>query len=174
MSVVLIAALARHPFSLEHNVLGANGEIPWRIKEDFKRFRGLTLGHPVIMGRVTYEGIFDKLKSPLDGRTNIVMTRLTDLDGKYKAGNVLVAHSVNQALDLARRTEGIERVYVAGGERVYKDFMQIADELDITEVHRVVCGDVFFPEISSEIWNLASREDKEGYSFVSYVRALKG
>src|SRR3989338_3442427 len=157
--MTLIAAVA------VNGVIGSCGKIPWeKIPEDMKRFRKLTLDHAVVMGRKTYEA----LGKPLEGRFNIVITRQPDslapVDGK-----LAIFERLDGALNCAERyAEGI--FYVIGGSEVYAQTINQANELRITEVKQVPRGDSYFPEIKSSLWNETEREDKEGYSFVTYSR----
>lgn len=160
MDVVLIAAVAAN------GVIGRDGEIPWYHSKDLQRFKELTTGNPVIMGRVTYEGIRDDLGGPLPERTNIVLTR-TDLD--VEAG-VVVVNSVEDALDAAATT-GSDRVFVAGGQTVYDQFFDSADRLELTELHDAYEGDTYFPEWNRDAWVERSRESYAEFDFVTYVRA---
>ncbi|MFB6103794.1 MAG: dihydrofolate reductase [Halobacteriaceae archaeon] len=159
MEVVLIAAVAAN------GVIGRDGEIPWHHSADLQRFKRLTTGHPVIMGRVTYEGIREDLGGPLPDRTNIVLTR-GDLD---VASGVVVVHDVEAALTAAAET-GSDTVFVAGGESVYRAFLPRADRLELTELDDAHEGDTYFPEWDHSEWVEQSRESHEAFDFVTYVR----
>lgn len=152
MQITIIAAVA------ENGVIGRAGKLPWHIPEDLKRFKQLTLGHPVIMGRKTFESI----GKPLPERKNIVITGQKD----YRRGGIEVVHSLDGAL---KACEGSEKVFVIGGSSVFEEALPLADRLELTLVHRVVEGDVYFPPIGSE-WKEKKREDHEGFSFVTYVK----
>ena len=161
MSVTLIAAVS------DNNVIGLKGGIPWHIPEDVRRFKGLTLNHPVIMGRKTYESLPEKFR-PLPQRKNIVISNsLSSGDGIY------VARNIDKALELAENVDS----FVIGGEKVYRMFLPIAERLEITRVHRDFEGDRFFPEVDyEEEWDLFSEErgvsENKGiqYSFLTYLR----
>lgn len=129
--ISLIAAIARN------RTIGKNNELPWRIPEDTKRFRKLTTGHVVIMGRKTFESI----GRPLRERTNIVITR----DTGYRAEGCTVVHSIEDALKEAKRIER-EEVFVIGGGEIYKATLPSADRLYLTIIDKDFEGDVFFPE----------------------------
>jgi dihydrofolate reductase len=148
--LVIIAAVS------ENNVIGKDGKIPWHISEDFRRFKSLTVGHTVIMGRKTFES----LGRPLPERKNIVITHQKN----YKPDGVLVAGSFADALRLSSG-----KVFVIGGSSVYREALPHADILEITKVHKNVDGDVYFPVIGNE-WKETKKEDKEGFSFVTYER----
>ena len=159
MEVVLIAAVA------ENGVIGADGEMPWELPEDLRRFKETTMGHPVIMGRRTFEAIADRLGGPLPGRTNIVLSRG---DPDLPEG-VEIADSVDAALDAARAT-GADTAYVAGGGTVYEQFLSLADRLLLTEVEGAPDGDTRFPELDPDAWREVSREPRDGFAFVAYER----
>ena len=160
MSLIIIAAVA------ENRVIGNKGEIPWYIPEDFKRFKRLTINHPIIMGRNTYESILKRLGRPLNKRDNIVVSRRGGFFPDYP--NVPVCGSIGEALALGGTL--FKDCYVAGGQSIYEQTINQADRLEITEVHQNYDGDAFFPEIDKKKWKEASREDKTGFSFVNYIR----
>lgn len=151
MEIVIIAAVA------ENGVIGRAGKLPWHIPEDLKRFKQLTEGHTVIMGRKTFESI----GKPLSNRTNIVVTRQKN----YNSNDVVAAESIEDALS---KCNG-EIVFIIGGQSIFEEALPLADRLEITLVNRVVEGDVYFPLIGKE-WEETSREDHEGFSFVTYLR----
>lgn len=144
MKVSLIAAISMY------KAIGKDGGIPWRASPDMKRFRDLTYGHPVIMGRLTHESI----GHPLYGRSNIVMTTDYTLEGKFTP-----AFSVEGALRAAEKTKA-EEVFVIGGETIYDQFMDIADTIYLTIVHGLIDGDTFFPPIG-EGWKVVENEYHE-------------
>ncbi|MAG01997.1 hypothetical protein CMI42_01560 [Candidatus Pacearchaeota archaeon] len=160
MSLILIAAIS------ENNVIGNDGDLPWKIPEDLKRFKKLTLNHPVIMGRRTYESIPRRFR-PLADRKNIV------LSSDFKEGGVYSARTIEEALGFA----GEGDAFVAGGFRVYESFLPYVDRMEITRVHEEFEGNVFFPGVNWDEWVLRSRkdevtEDSLEYSFLSYARAV--
>jgi dihydrofolate reductase len=166
MKIVLIAAVA------DNGVIGADGAIPWRLKSDLQRFKAMTIGKPVIMGRKT----FLSLRRPLVGRTNIVMTR----DRDFRAPGAVVTTTVENALAIATG-DALRRfatdIAVIGGADVYAQWMATADRLEITEVHATPSGDTSFPPIDKTIWQEAARtehppgpDDSAAFAFVSYVR----
>jgi dihydrofolate reductase len=162
VEVSLVAAVA------ENGVIGADGELPWHYPADLRRFKETTMGHPVVVGRKTYESIERELGGPLPGRTNVVLSRRESLDLPEGAVH---ARDVEEALSLARRTlEGDrETVYVAGGAAVYEAFLPDADELRLTEIPEAPDGDVRFPELGDE-WVEVERDDDGELSFVTYRR----
>lgn len=159
MEVVIIVAVAAN------GVIGADGSIPWHYPEDLRRFKRLTTGHPVIMGRRTYESILSDLGEPLPDRTNIVLTT-NDIEAP---SNVCPASSVDAALDRAR-DQGAKRVFVAGGESVYEQFLPLADRMERTELHGAYSGDTSFPEWDPSQWTVTDREEREEFDFVTYER----
>lgn len=141
MTVIsLIAALA------ENGVIGQNNALPWRLPEDLKRFRRLTTGHAVIMGRRSYESI----GRPLPDRANIVVTR----DSAFRAPGCTVVRSVEEALEAAA---GDNEVFVIGGGQIYAQALARADRLYLTLVHADIGGDVFFPRFDADDWREISR-----------------
>lgn len=160
MELRLIAAVA------SNGIIGKNGELPWNpIKEDMKHFKDLTYGYPVIMGRKTYHSIPEKFR-PLVGRKNIVLTKTGGIEFPEE---VVVCKSVEEALAVASQNSNL--AYVIGGQKVYEQTISLADRLDITELDERYDGDAFFPNIDKRIWQEISREKREKYSFVSYVRS---
>lgn len=153
--VVGIAAVGRN------GVIGAGQDIPWRISEDWQRFKALTLGQVLIMGRKTY----DSIGRPLPGRTTIVITR----DRSWRAEGVRVVPGVQEAFVLAE-TLRPTTLFVAGGGEIYRQAWHRLDRLEVTEVELSPEGDVTFPEIAAEDWREVGRQDREGFSFVSYQR----
>ncbi len=141
--VVLVAAVARN------GVIGNGPDIPWRIPGEQARFKELTWGHTLLMGRTTYASI----GRPLPGRTTIVLTR----DRGWAADGVLVAHSIREALALADERDG--EVMVAGGAEVYAAALPLADEQVLTEVALEPEGDVHYPDFDRSRWTVTARED---------------
>lgn len=152
-TVVLVAAVARN------GVIGADGGMPWHIPADLKRFKRLTMGHPMVMGRKTFESM-----GLLPGRRSIVITR----DLSWRVDGAEVAASLESALALAAQTDDL--VMVVGGGEVYAQAMDRADRLEITHLDRDAPGDTVFPAIDPDRWSVAAREPADGYMFVSYVR----
>lgn len=154
----LIAAVA------SNGVIGAQGQLPWHLPEDLKHFRTLTLGHPVIMGRRTWESFV----KPLPGRENIVVTR----QARYAAPGARVTASLELALALCARQPF---AFVIGGEQLYRSALPWADVLVLTEIHRAYEGDTSFPAIEPEVWRELSRAPETSsaglrFDFVRYER----
>jgi len=157
--VILIAAVAAN------GVIGARGSMPWRLPADLRRFKALTLGHPVIMGRRTW----DSLGRALPGRENIVITRRAD----FAAPGGQVAGSLAQALAACA---GHAKAFVIGGGEIYAQALEISDELELTEIDAAFEGDTRFPAFDRACWQEVAREahpqeDGPAYAFVRYARA---
>jgi dihydrofolate reductase len=159
MKIALVVAVA------ENGTIGVDGDIPWHHPEDLAHFKETTVGHPVIMGRRTYESIVDRLGGPLPDRLNIVLSsRSLDLPSGARR-----AAEVSQSLDIAAET-GSAVVYVVGGRSVYEAFLPLADRLLYTEIHDAYEGDTSFPDWDRSAWRELEREDREDLSFVVYER----
>ena len=156
MKIALIVAVSKN------GVIGDKGKIPWHIREDLQRFKRLTMGHPIIMGRRTYESI----GKPLPGRTNIVLTQSSNFTALPE---VLTFGSLDAALDHCRE-QNAESVFIIGGSKVYQLALPLADKLFVTEVHQHVNGDTKFPDYDHREWMETAREDGPEYSFVEYTR----
>lgn len=161
MRVSLVAAVARG------GVIGRDNGIPWRIPEDVARFRELTMGHPVVMGRRTWDSIPARFR-PLPGRRNIVVTRNRKWygDGAERVG------SLEEALDFLA---GAPEVFVIGGAGVYAAALPLADELQLTEIDAEIEGDTLFPPFDEAVFQEVEREphapaDRYPFAFVRYVR----
>jgi dihydrofolate reductase len=124
--------------------IGVDNKLPWRLSADLKRFRELTMGHHIIVGRKTFESI----GRPLPGRRMIVVTR----DGNYKAEGCDVAHSVEDAINLARE-RGESEVFICGGAEIYAQSIEVADRMYLTLVEAEVVADTFFPEFDEREWS---------------------
>ncbi|PPC96166.1 dihydrofolate reductase [Methylotenera mobilis] len=145
-------------------VIGVNNTLPWHLPEDLKRFRALTMGHHIIMGRKTY----DSLGRLLPGRTTVIVTR----NENYKVEGALVAHSLEAAIALC---EDDEEVFLIGGAELYQAGLKLAHKLYITEIELDVAGDAFFPKLVSTEWQETEREahtSEKGlkFSYVTYLR----
>jgi dihydrofolate reductase len=141
-TVTLIVAVA------DNGVIGRDNALPWHLPEDLKRFKRITMGKPIVMGRKTFESI----GRPLPGRLNIVMTRGTD----YRREGVTVVHDVNGAL---RAAGAAEEVMVIGGPDLFRLFLPHATRAHITRVHGDVTGDVYWSALDPAEWRIAQREE---------------
>lgn len=162
MKVSLLAAVARG------GVIGRDGTIPWRLPEDMARFRELTMGHAVVMGRRTWDSLPDRFR-PLPGRRNVVVTR----NPAWAAEGAERAGSLEEALDLVASAE---KVFVIGGAEIYEAALPRADELLLTEVDLDVEGDTLFPDWDRTVFVEMSREehvsaDGTRFAFVRYSRS---
>lgn len=158
--ITIIAAIAKN------NALGKDNKLIWHLPADLKRFKKVTNGHHIIMGRKTFES----LGKPLPNRTTIIITR----NKKYKATECIIVNSLAEAIKKARNDDN---PYILGGAEIYKQAIDIANELDLTLVHHEFEADAFFPEIDKSVWQEFSREDfkadeknKYDFSFVKYQR----
>ena len=131
-----------------NNVIGSEGNLPWHIPEDLKKFKSITMGKPMIMGRSTFESI----GKALPGRKNIVMTR----DKEYQADGISVAHNLEEALILC---EQAREIMIIGGGEIYKIFIGMVNRLYLTNVEKHIDGDVFFPEIDLSKWKVMNKEE---------------
>src|SRR5688572_698691 len=132
----------------DNGVIGKDNQLLWRLPDDLKRFKQLTLGHPMIMGRKTFESI----GKPLPGRTSIVITRNAD----FRPEGVVVVHSLDEAIEAARQIENSEAFIIGGGE-LYRQAQSIADHLYVTEVHTNIEGDTYFHIDEPSAWTEAER-----------------
>jgi len=147
--------------------IGKDNELLWRIPEDLKRFRRLTTGNAIIMGKKTWESL---PRRPLPDRRNIV---LTDIPGEIIDGS-LTAYSIEDALS---KCKGYNEIFIIGGGSIYRQFMTLAHRLYITHVHKKATADVYFPVIDPEIWEVTeeeefpgSGEDRVPYTYTIYKR----
>jgi dihydrofolate reductase len=160
--ITVIAAIA------SNNALGKDNDLIWHLPADLKRFKKVTTGHYILMGRNTFESI----GRPLPNRTTIIITR----NKNYFKEGCLVANSLEQAIEMAKPAA---QIFIIGGAQIYKETIakDVAVQLDITLVHHPFEADVFFPEIDTKIWEEVAREDYKAdekneydYSFVSYQK----
>lgn len=158
----------------ENNVIGRDNGLPWKVSSDLRRFKALTMGKPVVMGRKCYESI----GKPLPGRPNIVITRNPD----FRADGIIVAHSLDHALDKAEdeaKALGIDEICVIGGGEIYRQAIDDTDILHVTHILTETDGDTYFPAIDLKVWKTDYQEDipkgeKDEYPsrFVTYRRRL--
>ena len=160
-TIALIAAVA------ENGIIGRDGEMPWHLPADLDHFKTTTMGHPVIMGRRTYDSIAGQIGGPLPGRTNIVLSR----SDPEMPEEVIVAESTDDALTAASAVDtNTDTVYVIGGATVYEQFLPQADRLVLTELADVYEGDTAFPEFDRSVWQVVDRDQRDGFAFVTYER----
>lgn len=159
-TLTMIAAAAKN------NALGKDNDLIWHISEDLKRFKRLTSGHAIIMGRKTFES----MPKALPNRTNIILTKKED----YQPEGALVVHTVEAALALVK--EDIQPFIIGGGE-IYRLFMGNCDRIELTRVHHDFEADVFFPSIDTDKWTIVAQEDISAtdnqpynYSYLTYEK----
>jgi dihydrofolate reductase len=162
MRVSLIVAVSTN------GVIGRDGDLPWRMPEDLKRFKSLTMGHHLVVGRKTWE----EVGQPLPGRMMVVVTRARD----FQVAGVTVVHSLQEALDVAHNDD---EVFIAGGGEIYRQALPLADRLYLTRIHAEIEGDTTFPEFDQSEWRLVEREDHDAdernpypYSFIVYEKII--
>jgi len=160
MKLSLIVAMA------ENRIIGINKKMPWHLSADLKKFKKITMGHPIIMGRKTFESI----GRPLPGRKNIIISRNAD----YQQEGCEVFNNLDKAI---QSCDTEEEVFVIGGATLYESILDKSDRLYITEIKKSFEGDTWFPEINQQEWSEYEREDISddssvdfSYSFVSYKR----
>jgi dihydrofolate reductase len=158
-NITIIAAIG------ENNELGLDNKLIWNIKEDLKRFKKLTTGHSIIMGRKTFESI----SKALPGRLNIVLTK----NKNFKFKNVSTASNINEAIEL---TKDDEQPFIIGGSEIYSLFINMAQTIELTRVHNNFKADTFFPDINFGKWNKIYEEkfnlDNLPYSFITYKKNI--
>lgn len=158
--IILIAAVA------ENYALGKNNDLLWHLPLDFKRFKEITSGHHILMGRKTFESF----PRPLPNRTHVIITRQKD----FKYEGCIVAQDLEKAIAICPKNEDL---FIIGGGEIYAQSIHLADQLDITRVHHSFDADVYFPEIDPEVWELTSetfnaKDEKHlfDYTFQKYSR----
>jgi dihydrofolate reductase len=154
--IIIIVAISKN------NVIGKNNKIPWYIKEDFLHFKEITTNHPVIMGKNTFLSL---PKKPLPKRTNIV---LVFKDDNFNYPETIIKNNLEEAIEYAHTID--DKAYIIGGGFVYKQAMEIATKLEVTLIDKEYEGDVFFPKINSNLWEIIKEEKKDGFSFITYVK----
>ena len=155
--ITLIAATA------ENNALGKNNEMIWHLPDDFKRFKKLTSGHFIIMGRKTYES----LDGPLPNRTHIIITRQENYAEKVDSSCCIVVDNIEDAIT---KSASEDETFVIGGGEIYKLALPLADKIELTRVHGTFEADAYFPEIDENKWNLVNedyhpKDEKHNFDF---------
>jgi dihydrofolate reductase len=158
LKIIIISAVA------QNGVIGkSNGEMSWHDGKEFQHFKNTTLGYPIIMGRKTFES----LGKPLKERLNVVITSRPDYTIPYEG--VKIYYGLNQAVESVKKLNP-EKIFIIGGGEIYRQAIKIADEMIISIMKFEAEGDVFFPEIDSEIWKEVSRETRENFDIITYVK----
>ena len=167
IKISIIVAIA------ENRCIGKDNKMPWHISDDLKRFKSFTEGHPVIMGRKTFESIVGYLGKPLPNRKNIIISR-----SEYSTDhNVAIYKDIDSALKHAKVTaqdQKLDEIFIIGGAQIYTQTIDQADRLHITKVHKSVNGDAFFPPFNDNQWQETARTDnlehEPPYSFITLER----
>jgi dihydrofolate reductase len=156
VGVTIVAAVA------DNGVIGREGGLPWRIPDDLQRFKRLTMGHTLVMGRRTFESI----GRALPGRRTIVVTRSVSWSTE---ADVTIVHGLHEALEAA----GDDDVFIVGGAEIYRLALPLADRMALTEVHQSPEGDTWFPSPEWSDWREVRRHHCGGHSFVDYERIAR-
>jgi dihydrofolate reductase len=162
--LVIVVALA-----IGSHAIGKDNQLLWHIPDDLKRFKALTLGHPIIFGKNTFESILATLGTPLPGRTNIVLTREPHYDSK----GALIAHSLEEAIAMAH-VENPTEIHIGGGAELYRQTLPLVSTIYATWVHSAVAGDTFFPEFENDFRIKTTHPPRShnglSYQWVDYER----
>lgn len=151
----------------ENNALGKDNDLVWHLPDDFKRFKALTSGHYIVMGRKTFES-FPK---PLPNRTHVIITRQKDYEVPE---GCIVVNSLSKAIEVCPENE---EMFIIGGGQIYKQSIEIADKIELTRIHTTVEADTFFPEIDEDIWEVIQSEyhpkdekHKHDFTYLTFVK----
>ena len=155
MEIIIIVAAA------ENHVIGKNNTLPWSIKGNLAHFKEMTMGYPCIMGRKTWESL---PKKPLPGRPNIIVSKTMIAEN---SPDVKIFSSLSSAIEYCA---GYEKIFICGGESIYKQALPLADKIDFTLIHGRYEGDAFFPEIDPVLWKKTNSVDFDELSFISYSK----
>jgi dihydrofolate reductase len=153
--IIIIAAIA------ENRVIGRNNALPWSLKEDMAHFKELTVGWPCIMGRKTWDSLPQK---PLPGRSNIIISKSITVESLQ---NVKIFPSLPAAVEYCA---GFEKIFICGGEAIYRQAVPLADIIELTLIHRQYDGDAFFPEIDALRWTVSNTVHFDNFSFITYTK----
>jgi len=155
--ITVIAAIA------QNGVIGnkIKNDIPWRISEDFAHFKKLTMGHPCIMGRVTYDSIPSKFR-PLPGRENIILTN----NMNFSAEGITTFNAFQESIEYVNQNKE-EKVFITGGSTIYKMGLEIADFIELTRIHKDMEGDICFPDVDWKRWELVKQSRQESVDKIS-------
>ena len=157
MEVIIIAAMA------ENRVIGKDNVMPWSLKEDMVHFRELTMGWPCIMGRKTWESLPQK---PLSGRLNIIVSG-TMTETEALSPSIKIFSSLTAAI---KHCESFEKVFICGGETIYRQALELADKIELTLIHKEYEGDTFFPKIDPACWTITNTVKFDTFSFITYTK----
>ncbi len=158
--IIQIAAAA------ENNALGKDNKMVWNLPDDYKRFREITSGHYIILGRKTFES----LEKPLKNRTHVIITR----DKNYEAENCIIVNSIEEAINAVPKDQD---TFIIGGAEIYKQSIHLSDKIELTRVHTTCDADAFFPEIDTDEWELVAeilhpKDERHAFDFtyLTYVK----
>ena len=157
MKIIIIAAVSKN------NVIGKDGQVPWHSKNELEHFKKSTMGFPVVMGRKTWESI----GKPLNGRLNIVISRNKEFQIPFK--EVIIFYSLQEAISFLK-TSVYEKSFIIGGAEIFKEGLNTADELILSEMNFEAEGNVYFPEVDGEIWVQNSSEIFTDFIVHHYIR----
>ena len=158
MKKIIISAIAKN------GVIGrSSGEIPWHSKQEFQHFKNTTLGFPVLMGRVTFES----LGKPLKNRLNIIISRNKKLH--YLFTDIKIFNELDEAYSFCEK-QNYDKIFIIGGAKIYSQAIEIANEMIISIMDFEVDGDVFFPKIDEDVWEISKVEKREGFEVLIYMR----
>ena len=161
MRKIVIAAVAKN------GVIGrSTGEMPWHSKPEFQHFKYTTIGFPIIMGRITFES----LGNPLKGRLNIIITKNKELKDRFP--DIMVFDNVNDVYSFCEDHK-FEKIFLTGGGSLFPVFMNDADEMIISIMDFNAEGDIYFPEINDTVWKIESKDQRDGFEIIYYVRKEK-
>lgn len=164
MTISLVVAMA------QNRVIGVKNDLPWHIPADLKRFKALTVGHPVIMGRKTFESIYDRIKKPLPDRPNIVISK-----SGFAHDSVDVYPDLQTAINSTKIKYPNQEIMVIGGASIYEQILPFADKIHLTLIEKDYDGDAFFPELPMEDWKETAEEKHDGeppYVFLTLNRRV--
>ncbi|MDR2965872.1 MAG: dihydrofolate reductase [Treponema sp.] len=156
MELNIVAAMAKN------RVIGKNNKLPWPLKEGLGNFKELTMGWPCIMGRMTWESL---PKKPLPGRLNVVISSSVP---NNESKDVKYFNSISAAIE---DCAGYEKVFIIGGESIYKQALSLADKIELTLLRKEYDGDTFFPEIDTACWKISKTINFDNYSLITYIRS---
>lgn len=157
MRKILISAMS------QNRVIGKDGDLPWHNKEEFQHFKNTTMGHPMIMGRKS----FDSLGKPLEGRLHLVVTRQEGLT--YPFDEVKVFNSLDEAV-LFCKEKNLEKIFIIGGGEIFAQAIDRADEIILSVMKFETDGDTYFPEINEKDWKEIDRDVRDVFDIITYVR----
>ena len=152
----------------DNNIIGKNNQMPWHITEDFQYFKKKTLGKPCIMGRKTFESIYNSLGKALPNRPSIAVSRNGyEHEQAISASNI--PYAIEKAKELAEQSK-VDEIMIIGGATIYEQSLSETNRIYLTRVHQSPDGDAFFPELNKSEWKEISCDKREGFSFLIYER----